>query len=448
MRINQACLVLAAAVTSLALMTIPLGCASSDSGAQEPGDIAASTETPAESTTTTTLSRAQLTLDDMTLREKAAQVLLVTFSGTQLSEKTSALLAAGPPGGLLILGHNVTDAAQMQVFTSALQRTAAATGSPVGLFIAVDQEGGTVQRIKQGVPELPSARKMGTESTPSKAYFFAIETARGLRAQGINMNLAPVADVVADESSFLYSRTYSGDPVLVSEFVTAVIEAHHEQGIIAVVKHFPGHGSASGNTHTEGAVSGASKQDFETVHLVPFRAAMSAGVEAVMAAHIVAAPYDPANPASLSGVVINDLLRSELGFEGLVIADDVSMAAALDRATPDPATLATMSNASDQVADQASQAEEPTEERILVAKEVGALVAALNAGCDLLILTELETRAQAVLDGLVAAVQQGEISQARLDEAVLRILELKYRYDIVAIDITQSTTTLVQEDGS
>lgn len=448
MRIKQACLVLAAALTSLALLTSSQGCASTDNGGQEPADIAAATGTTAESTTTTTLSQAQITLGDMTLREKAAQVLLVTFSGTQLGEKTADLLAAGPPGGLLILGHNVTDAAQIQAFTSALQRKAAATDSPVGLFIAVDEEGGKVQRIKQGVPELPSARKMGTESTPDKAYFLAIETARGLHAQGINMNLAPVADVVTDESSFLYSRTYGGDPALVSEFVTAVIEAHQEQGVIAVVKHFPGHGSASGNTHIEGAVSGASEQDFETVHLVPFRAAISVGVEAVMVAHIVAAPYDPANPASLSRVVMNDLLGSELGFEGLVIADDVSMAAALERAAPDPAALASMLKTSDQTGGQASQAEEPTEEQILVAKEVGALVAAVNAGCDLLILTELEARAQAVLDGLVAAVEQGAISQSRLDEAVLKILELKYRYDIVSTDIAQLTTTRVQEDGS
>ncbi len=306
------------------------GCVASDKVVSEPTEAGAPT-TSSRSTTTTTVSQAEVALGNMTLREKAAQVLLLTFSGTALEQETSGLLAAGPPGGLLILGHNVVDAAQMQGLTSALQQTAAATGSPVGLFIAVDQEGGRVQRIKQGVPVLPSARDLGSDSTPDAAYYLATETARGLIDQGINMNLAPVADVVTDRSSFLYGRTYSGDPSLVSEFVTAIVDAHLEQGLISVVKHFPGHGSASGNTHTEGATSSASKQDYESIHLAPFRAAISAGVEGVMTAHIVAAPYDPLHPASLSGPVIEGLLRGELGFEGLVVADDVSMAAALEQ---------------------------------------------------------------------------------------------------------------------
>lgn len=389
------------------------------------------TTTAAPTTTTTTLSPAQITLSDMTLQQKTAQVLMLTFSGKTLTEATSSLLAAGPPGGLLILGHNVSDPTQMQALTSDLQLAAARTGLPVGLFVAVDEEGGKVQRIKQGVPELRSARTIGTESTPTGAYDLARLTAIGLLGQGINMNLAPVADVVDSESSFLYDRTYGGDPTVVSSFVSAVIQATQKQGLISVVKHFPGHGSASGNTHTEGAVSGASEQDYETVHLPPFRAAISAGVEGVMVAHIVAAPYDAEKPASLSSAVIEDLLRNTLGFRGLVVTDDISMAAALQSVvadTPQP------------------DGPDTTEDEILIAKEVQAVVAALNAGADLVILTELETTAKGVLQGLFTAIEGGAVSEDRLDEAVLRILDLKYRYDIIAPQVPVTTTVESTEE--
>lgn len=417
----------------LGLLILALGVLGCQGIAGTEAEVAISTTSTAAPTTTTTLSPAQIALGDMTLRQKAAQVLLLTFSGKSLTDDTSRLLAAGPPGGLLILGHNVSDPTQLATLTAGLQEAAAVAGLPVGLFIAVDEEGGKVQRIKQGVPELLSARTIGEESTPNGANDLARLTAIGLLDQGVNMNLAPVADVVADDSSFLYDRTYSADPTVVASFVSAVVRGLQDQGLISVVKHFPGHGSASGNTHTEGAVSGATEQDYASIHLVPFQAAISSGVEGVMVAHIVAAPYDAQNPASLSQAVVEVLLRDTLGFDGLVVTDDISMAAALQSATasappPDPAA---------------------TEDEVLVAGEVQAIVAALNAGCDLVILTELETTAQAVLDGLIVSIEQGSVSQERLDEAVLRILELKYRYAIIAPPVQVSTTTTepTQEPG-
>ena len=463
MRAKQACLLLAPALFMVVLSACLPGCTDLEGPEQAPtGAATAGESTGAEprtaESTTTTLSEAATALGRMTLREKAAQVLLVSFSGTELEEQTADLLAAGPPGGVLIFRHNVSDPTQMKELTSGLQQTAAATGSPVGLFVAVDQEGGRVQRIKQGVPELPSAREMGTEATAIKAHSLALDTAQGLLDQGINMNLAPVADVVDDEDSFLYSRTYSGDPDVVSEFVVAVIEAHAEQGLISVVKHFPGHGSSSGDTHAGVAISGATERGYEKVHLPPFRAAISAGVDAVMTAHIVASPYDKSNPASLSQTVIEKLLREELGFKGLVVADDVSMAAILDHvaseldssealgvSTSHPGTTEPAPERTEEQLDELTQ--EEIEERIRIENDVRALVAALNAGCDLLILTELETRAQAVLDGLVDAIRQGEVAKARLDEAVLRVLELKYRYGIIAVKEPQPTTTITEEEG-
>ncbi len=378
--------------------------------------VAAATSTTAlPATTTTTLSPANGLLAAMTLRQKAAQVLLLTIDGTTLSPSTQGLLAEGSPGGILLLGHNLTGAAQTQALTEDLQKAAAASGSKVGLFIAVDQEGGLVQRIDEGVPEVPRARKLGETSTPQEAALLAAETARGLLAQGVNMNLAPVADVVDDPDSFLYPRTYGGDPALVSEFVAAVTEAYEQNGLISVVKHFPGHGSASGNTHGEMVVSDATEAEFETVHLPPFQAAIDAGVEGVMMAHIVATAYDAEEPASGSAAIIEGLLRGHLGFTDLVISDDLEMAAAT-------ASAAIESGAEADAAGQASALG-------------NAAVAALSAGCDLLICTGTFVRNLELLDVIVSAVETGRLSSARLDQAVLRVLETKLRHEIVASSV-------------
>jgi beta-N-acetylhexosaminidase len=409
------------------------GCAGGgDSSAEGPVPHTATTLAP--TTTTTTVSEGQVALAAMTIRQKVAQVLLLAFTGTSLSAETSALFAAGPPGGLLVLGYNFTDATQLRTLTAALQQAAAATGSPVGMLIAVDQEGGTIQRIKQGVPSLPSARSMGTQSTPAKASDLARDTARGLLDLGVNMNLAPVADVIADESSFLFDRAYGSDPALVSAFVTAVIQASQDQGLISVAKHFPGHGSASGDTHRAFVDAQIGRQEFESVHLPPFRAAISVGVEGIMLAHVRAITYDSLNPSSLSSSVVSDLLRGELNFQGLVVSDDLFMLAASRVGLEDSSKEPNLVRGPEEAA------------RARVPLEVQLAIDALNAGCDLLILSERETNSISILDSLVKAIEQGEVSQSRLDEAVLRILDLKFRYGIIAPPDSPPTTATPQEE--
>nr|AOS48146.1 beta-hexosaminidase [uncultured bacterium] len=336
-------------------------------------------------------------------------MLLLTVDGTTVIPSTEELLAEGPPGGILLLGHNVEGAEQARALTQGLQATASSSGSKLALFIAVDQEGGLVQRVHDGVPEIPRARQLGQTSSPEEAAHLATETAKGLLALGVNMNLAPVADVVTDPDSFLYPRTFGGDPEVVSAFVSAVTEAYVRGGLISVVKHFPGHGSALGNTHGEAVVSEATEAEFDTVHLPPFRAAIAAGAQGVMMAHIVAAAYDDTRPASQSDIVIENLLRQELGFAGLVMSDDLEMAAATGLAS---------ANAGDN--SDAAQV-----------KAVGdAAVASINAGCDLLVCTGTLTRNLQVRNAIVTAVENGSISPARLDEAVSAVLELKLEQQI------------------
>jgi beta-N-acetylhexosaminidase len=413
-RIVICCLVLLGAILAVpgcgdpsaggATGTVPATTPGDPSGTASPGTpitalSTTSVPTTASTTTSTTLAPAARILQGMTLRQKAAQVLLLAFDGTTVLPSTSGLLADGPPGGFLLLSNNVTGAAQLLSLTAALQEEAAAAGSQVGLFIAVDQEGGPVRRIREGVTSVPAARTLGDTSSPAEAGGLAAVTAEELLALGVNMNLAPVADVVSDPDSFLYRRSYGGDPALVAGFAAAVTQAFVDNGIIAVVKHFPGHGSAPGDSHSGAVVSTAGEAEFRTVHLPPFAASIEAGAECVMVGHIVATAYDSDAPASRSARVIEGLLRTELGFAGVVVADDLEMEAAGSDSETYPG---------------------------------GTAVAALSAGCDLLISAGPLARQQVLLDAIVDAVGTERLSQERLDEAVLRILALKLRHGIAS----------------
>lgn len=354
----------------------------------------------------TTPNVARQTLAGLSLQQEAAQVLLAAFSGTSLDPYLARLLAAGPPGGLLLLEANIAHNEQLKTLISDAQ-TVAGRAAGIGLLIAVDQEGGPVARIREGIPNQPAARVVGARYSVLEAARLAEETAKALRALGINVNLAPVADVVSDPESFLYLRTYSGDPTVVARFVRAVTEGYRKGGLATVVKHFPGHGAAPEDTHSRTAISHASLAEFANTHFPPFLAAMEAGTEGIMVAHVVAEAYDPERPASLSPVVVNTVLRMGLGFAGLVVADDLEMAGAAWRTHASQGRSGQTSSGSVNPAETA--------------------VAALLAGCDLLISTGTLDRQLQIIEGIVEAVENGDLPRERLDEAALRVLQLKAR---------------------
>lgn len=377
--------------------TLPAGAATTT-----PAPLA--TSSPATAPTMVVIPQAARdALATMTLRAKAAQVLLVAFDGTTLTDATRAGFASGAPGGVLLLGRNVAGESQLRRLTAALQQAAASSGSP-GLFVAADEEGGQVMRVKAGVPAVPAARVLGTTGSATQAGALAGKTAAGLMGQGVNMVLGPVADVVADKGSFLFARSFGDQPATVSDFAASVTAGFRDRGIVTVVKHFPGHGSAPDDSHISAPVSTASRAEFESVHLPPFRAAIAAGADGVMVGHFVAPAFDPLHPASQSAAIIEDLLRGELQFRGLVVSDDLEMAAATGHAgdigTASPAELGE------------------------------AAVGCLAAGCDLLITTGTYARQQAIEQAIVDAVGTGKLSRERLDEAVGRVLAAKLAHGL------------------
>ncbi len=330
----------------------------------------------------------------MTLREKASQVFLVRFKGKSMEKGDAGLLINdGPYGGFVLIEGNIGTADVVRALTTGMQQAAKATGSPLQLLITADQEGGS-SGITDGVPKVPSARILAGTSTPEQAESLAAGTAKGLLGLGLNMNLAPVADVAAP-GNLMSRRSFGSEPGVVSGFVAAVVRGYEANGLIAVVKHFPGHGSTDGNTHNGPVFSDAGIETFEEVHLPPFRAAIVAGTEAIMLSHIIVEAYDPDNPASRSPAIIR-LLREDLGFEGLIVTDSLTMMAAQTDIGPE-----------------------------------GACVASLKAGCDMLVAMPTAGKVMSMRNAVVAAVENGELSEERLDEAVLRVIEMKLKHGLV-----------------
>ncbi len=328
----------------------------------------------------------------MSAREKSAQLLLIGFAGADVPPELRTLLEECPVGGVILFDRNIRSGPDLVELTSELQESARRGGSGVPLLVAVDQEGGPVRRIREGVPEVPAARTLGESASPDEARTLATESAKALLALGINTNLAPVADVVADSTSFLYRRTYSGDPDVVSAYVSAVIEGQEAAGLVSVVKHFPGHGSAPGDSHAGAVRSETGLGEFEAVHLRPFREAVRAGVPVVMLSHVVAPALGSEVPSSASSEVVR-LLRDDLGFEGVVLTDDMEMSGS--------------AGAGD------------------------AAVAAVRAGVDMVLVGHSAEEQSDALEALTMAAELGSLPASRLDEAVTRVLRLKITFGLL-----------------
>lgn len=315
------------------------------------GDSGGGTPSPAQpsSTSTATLgpspsptatlspSPSPTPAEDVPLEVAAGEMLMVGFRGVsidaahpfatdlqQLHVGSTILfeqdVASGAPG------RNIVDPTQLATLCASLQGLVA----PGPLFIATDQEGGAVRRLlpEDGFPELPAAADIGASGDAGYAYDLALETGAALAAAGINLNLAPVVDLNTNPENPIIGalgRSYSADPSVVTAMAHATIQGYHDAGILTALKHFPGHGSSTGDSH-EGFVDVT--QTWSAVELDPYRTLIGEGVaDVVMVAHVFNAELDAAYPASLSPATVTGLLRDELGFEGVVMTDDLQMGA-------------------------------------------------------------------------------------------------------------------------
>lgn len=351
----------------------------------------------------TSLTRAKVMVEKMTLEEKICQMLFVTpeaLTGytkvTQSGSASRTAIEQRPVGGIIYFGDNLVTMEQTTEMIQNIQSySVELTGR--GLFIGVDEEGGSVARAADnlGTTAFEDMATYGAEGDTAKAYEIGKTQAEELSAMGFNVNFSPVADVLTNEANTVVKdRSFGSDPELVADMTTEVIKGLTEGGMLCAPKHFPGHGSTDADTHNGFAASDRTLEELENCDLIPFRAAITAGAPMIMVGHMTMTELDDENPACMSGDIVTGLLREKLGYEGIIITDALNMGAIYENYT-----------------------------------NAEAAVACISAGCDMLLCV---SNINSVVSAVTTAVEEGVIKESAIDASVTRILTAKYRYGITS----------------
>lgn len=345
-------------------------------------------------------------MQKMSLHDKIGQLFIVTpvmletgirqkpEAGTQLTVKQSDMLSNYPVGGICFFSQNITDGTQIKQLISDLQ-----SNSKYGLFISVDEEGGVVSRLGgkpgTGVSVFDSMEEIGKANDSRKAFDVGDTLGKEISALGFNLNFAPIADINTNpQNPVIGNRAFGSNAELVSPMVVEEVLGLQGQNVSACLKHFPGHGDTNDDTHTGFVISEATKERLNTVELKPFQAGITAGVDFVMVAHIELPNVTGNNdPASMSKIIVTDILRNELGFDGIIITDALDMDAI---------------------------------SKYYDSGEVA--IKCLNAGIDVLLMPKNFPEAYEAIE---RAVADGTLSESRIDESVRRILTVKYNRGII-----------------
>lgn len=380
-------------------------------------------------------------LSGMTLRDKVAQMMIASFrvwqevppegedmpeeeppkeNITQLNDEIRDMVSRNHFGGILLYGQNIVDAGQTLRLIADYQATNRAGGG-LPQIVFTDQEGGNVNRIPYGTQGIGNMA-LGATGDPQNAQAAAAIFGEELGLLGIQADFAPVVDVNNNAlNPIIGIRSFSDDPQTVAAFGSAYIQGLHDAGILSTAKHFPGHGDTDTDSHTGAPVIDRTYEELKERELVPFQAAIDAGTDMIMTAHIQYPQIEKGTytsistgesiylPATMSKTILTDILRGDMGFDGVVVTDALDMAAIADHFAVEDTIKLTIA-----------------------------------AGADMLILPAvMDTNAfrlvQTYVDTAVGLVESGEIDEARIDESVLRVLKLKQKYGI--LDLTDFAVT-------
>jgi beta-N-acetylhexosaminidase len=325
----------------------------------------------------------------MTLRGAIGQLFILGFEGRAPSSAVEDFIREHNPGGVILFGRNLGSPEEIATLTNALQAAA-----PTPLFVAIDQEGGTVTRLEPPFTQWPSAGAVGAVGSSELTYAMAHAIAKELLAVGINMNLAPVLDVLTNPANpIMAGRCFGNDPQVVTRHGMAVFRGLKAMGVLAVGKHFPGHGDTTVDSHLGLPVVPHDQARLWAVELAPFVAAIDAGIPALMTAHLLVPALDPERPATLSRPILTELLRERLGFSGLLVSDDLLMRGIADTTTPGEAAIRF-----------------------------------LEAGGDCVLICRDEAAQRQAILAVAEAVETGHLSEARVRLSCDRIVKAKVQY--------------------
>jgi len=256
----------------------------------------------------------------------AGQMMAASFGGPSITDGLRRLILDEKVGTVLIFGDNFTDAASLSRLTGQLQRLGREAGLPAPLLVAIDEEGGRVMRVRDGVAALPSQLELGTRG-PNGVRQAVAATASGLHTLGVQLDLAPVADLRTNPAdAVIGDRSFGGDPSVVGPLVAAAVSGMHDGGVGATLKHFPGLGGAAGDPHSAIPTDGESLVQWAATQARSFQAGIDAGADAVMTTAVVVPGLDPTGtPALFSRAVVTGLLRDRLHFQGVIVTDGLGM---------------------------------------------------------------------------------------------------------------------------
>ena len=294
-------------------------------------------------------------------------------------------------GGVIYFARNIAEPAQV----ADLSRESADLAQDWPLWISVDQEGGRVARLRKPFTEWPPMVTLGRSGDAELVETFVVALAAELRAVGINLDYTPVLDIHTNpKNPIIGDRAFGETAEVVSRVGAAMVRALHTNGIVACGKHFPGHGDTATDSHLELPLVEHPPDRLQAIEFAPFRAAIAEGLATIMTAHVMVPSLDDQLPATLSRIVVTDVLKGQLGFEGLVISDDLGM-----KAVADTWPLA------------------------------DAMIASLQAGCDAVLLCNSTLDEQLVaLEAVIHAVEKGVLPLARVEDAMMRQRRVKTRF--------------------
>lgn len=326
------------------------------------------------------------------LEAKLAQMFVVGLPGTELAKPSEDFLKEYQPGGVVFFAHNYESPALLAEFTEKIQDTRERQEHNLPLFVAVDHEGGKVQRFRKPFTQFPEAASIGEIDSPKLAYLVAEVMAKELKTVGVNLNFYPVCDINTRPSNpVVGKRAFGGNEELVSRMAGAMVRGFVSNKVIACAKHFPGHGDTTVDSHLDLPKIDMPWDKLMARELKPFARVIKSRIDMVMTAHILNQALDPLYPATLSYSTIKNGLRKEMRYQRLVITDDMTMSA--------------------------------------ITKHFGeddALALAINAGCDLL-LYKTEEKGRAAMDKAFEFLASGRITADQVNEAYGRIREVKER---------------------
>jgi beta-N-acetylhexosaminidase len=330
----------------------------------------------------------------MNLDEKIGQMVIAGISGTTINSNDKKLITQSKVGGFILYGENLKTPQQTVQLLNQLKMENAT--NPLPLLLSVDQEGGKISRLPGGLIPFPTNKEIGSINQSQFSYKVGTLLGKELKGFGFNLDYAPVLDISSNPNNpIIGDRSFGNNPELVSKLGIQTMKGIQSQNMIPTVKHFPGHGDTSVDSHLELPIVHKNLTDLKKLELIPFERAIDNGADVVMVAHILLPNLDANFPSSMSKKIVTDLLRNQLQFGGVVITDDMTMKAITDH------------------------------------YNIGkAAVDSVSAGSDIILVAHDFNKIQTAISSIKKAVQNGEISEQRINDSVSRIITLKRKYHI------------------